>query len=183
MSDQKTRATEAAQILNLLLLDMIVGTRSLDIFNKILPPKERWGKAEHGMIRMCHFHFLLALHKFAEFYDHYHLFITDDCKQQFKAAVREINQKGIVEFRNKYIGHILQKKTGRPLDVMEMETYLQRIYGNHDDEVFVSWINDHKNAFPATVVSIVQHTRDRIMESYSVSDDDINERKQMRHGT
>jgi hypothetical protein len=173
MSNKKSRAIDAARILNMLRLELIVGTRSLEIFNKILPHRELGGAAEQGMIRMCHFHFLLSLCKFVEFYDHYHSIIPEDCKQQFKGAVREINKKGIIEFRNKYIGHILEKRTGRPLDLINIETYLHRIYGN-DDEVFIAWINDHKNIFPTTVVSVVEHTRTRIMESYSISDIDIN---------
>lgn len=172
MINPKTKAIEATRILNMLLLDLIVGTRSLDIFNKILT-KKPWGKAEPGMIRMCHYHFLFALDKIVEFYDCYHLIIPVDCKKEYKGIVRQINKKGIVEFRNKYVGHIRNRDTGRPLDVKELETYLTRIYGE-SEEIFISWINDHKNVFPSTVVSIVEYTRDGIMEKYSVSDEDIN---------
>ena len=85
-----------------------------------------------------------------------------------------IESKKIGDFRNKYVAHIIDNETGRPLNIEELDVYLKSIYG-HDRSHFVSWVNDRKNNFPDTVVSVVARTRDFIMKDNGITKEEMNQ--------
>lgn len=87
--------------------------------------------------------------------------------------MREIKQKGVVEFRNKCIGHIWDKDQHRPLIHSEIVTRLDRLTGANLSG-FMDWINDPKaNTFPSTVVSIVETVRDTLMTQHGITQDEF----------
>ena len=71
---------------------------------------------------------------------------------------KEIRIRGIVEFRNTYVGHIWNRRTNRPIEDVEIDAAVSRI--QRDDEVgFLAWVYKPRNdVFPETVVSIISRT-------------------------
>jgi hypothetical protein len=94
--------------------------------------------------------------------------IPDDCRDACKGLLREVTRRNIQTFRNTFVGHIWDKEKNRPLTEDEIEAAANTIVEG-DEEAFVAWCNDvSANEFPNTVVSIVEHTRDRILEKYEL---------------
>jgi hypothetical protein len=84
-----------------------------------------------------------------------------------------LNDKQIPKFRNKVVGHILDKDRNAPITDQENDMYLQRIYGG-DYNAFLLWINNpNDNAFPKTVVSIIENAKKKITEDYKIDDLEI----------
>ena len=71
-----------------------------------------------------------------------------------------IESKGIYDFRNKYVAHVIDENTGRPLNLNELEVYIGAIFGE-DETSFIKWVNDQTNVFPTTLVSVLEKTWDR----------------------
>ena len=164
----ESRELSASRILDRLLIDVIVGTRSLEILDTLNARVQIAAPIYHGMRRMAHSHTLLGLCKFSEFYDEFHDLIPNECRTPCKNIKKLIKSKKIYEFRSKYVAHITDEKTGRPLNPDELENYIQSIFGV-DDSNFVRWVNDQVNEFPKTVVSVLEKTRDGIMAANNIS--------------
>jgi hypothetical protein len=99
-----------------------------------------------------------------------------DCRAPCKNVMKIIKSKGIYEFRSKYVAHLIDEKTGRPLNLDELEEYLDGIFGR-DETNFIRWVNDQKNVFPTTVVSVIEKTRDEIMKQNGISKEEMNQWK------
>jgi hypothetical protein len=123
--------------------------------------------------RICLSHTALALCKFTEFYDRFKTVIPTEHCDVCKALVREIADRGVVEFRNKCVGHIWDKEQNRPLVHSEIMVKLDRMTKNNFGE-FLKWINDPSgNIYPRTVVSIVETVRDSLARQYSLTPNEI----------
>lgn len=115
----------------------------------------------------------LTLDKWTEFYDRFHHVIPDDCRAECKSLVKEVRRRKIKGFRNTFIGHIWDKKRGRPLTGTEIEAAADAIVEG-DQDAFSTWCNNHEgNRYPDTIVSIVEHTRDRIREEFALTDAEL----------
>ena len=170
----KDKALDAARLADRLLIDVIVGTRSIDIFYKMNSNNTIHPVVFHGKLRMCYSHILLGLSKFTEFYKAYNDVIPVDCRIQCKNVSEIIECKGINKFRNKYVAHLIDKKTGRSLNLDEIEKYLDGFFGE-DETNFIKWVNDQENVFPSTVVSVIEKTRDEIMKQNGISKKEMNQ--------
>ena len=169
----KAKAIEAVRILNEFIGDLVVGTRSLELFES--PAISSRIKPNTGLAlwRMCLSHLVITLSKWAELYDRYKAIIPRDARQACEDLRNEINMRGIQKFRNTIVGHIWDKRLRRPLTRSEVDTRLATVLGQ-SQESFVKWINDPKNnIFPNTVVSICTYTRDRIQTEHSLKNSDI----------
>jgi hypothetical protein len=123
--------------------------------------------------KICVSHLVLALYKFVEFHRRFHALIPSEHRQSCKALVRNIRQKGVVEFRNKCVGHIWDKDRNRPLINSEIMTRLD-LLTNGDMRCFLNWINSLvSNEYPSTVISIVETLRDSLMSQYFISPDEF----------
>jgi hypothetical protein len=123
--------------------------------------------------KICVSHLVLALCKFVEFYKRFHQVLPSGHRETCKTLVCEINQRGIVEFRNKCVGHIWDKEQQRPLIHSEIMLRLTRLTDG-DMSGFLNWINNPAgNQYPYTVVSVVEGVRDSLMQEYSISPDEI----------
>jgi len=87
-----------------------------------------------------------------------------------------IEGKSIYDFRSKYVAHLIDQKTGRPLNFDELEQYIDGIFGK-DEANFIRWVNDQKNVFPSTVVSVIEKTRDEIMKQNQISKEEMTQWK------
>jgi hypothetical protein len=164
----RERALDAWGLVDRLLVDVVVGTRSLDIFESLNSKVAIRPAVYAGMRRMCHSQTLLGLAKFAEFYETYRGLIPADCRAPCKDTVKTFKRKRIHEFRSKYVAHLVDKETGRPLNLDQLERYVAGIYGQ-DEAGFVRWVHDQKNVFPTTVVSVLERTRDEIAKEHGIS--------------
>lgn len=123
--------------------------------------------------KICLSHLVLSLAKFVEFYRRFHQIIPAEHRDVVRGLVRSINQKGVVDFRNKCVGHIWDTQKGRPLVNSEIMARLGDMTGN-DFDGFLKWINDPRgNTYPATVVSIVVTIRSTLMAQYSIASNEV----------
>ena len=174
MLDSKTirmniKAKQAFDVLNEFIVDLITGSRSIEIFESKSFRRQNNSVPHTARIRMCYSHIFVALAKWIEFYEHFQSIIPSDCHSECKGLYNEIKKLGIVQFRNKRVGHIWDKKQNRPWTTEETNAYFNSILSDNPN-IFLKWINDpSNNSFPNTVVSIVEKTRDRIQQEYSLS--------------
>ena len=169
----RLRATHAADTLNDFVGDFVSGVMLLREYDA----HYRAGRIKLPLMvtvqKICLSHLILSLCKFTEFYDRFKSVIPPEHVDTCKKLVRTITDKGVKEFRNKCVGHIWDKDSGRPLLNSEIMDRLNRMI-DLDIEAFLKWINDPKaNDYPATVVSIVETVRNALMVKYSLSPDEI----------
>jgi len=123
--------------------------------------------------KICISHLVLGLCKFVEFYQRFHQIIPSEYRETCKNLVRDINRKGVIEFRNKCVGHIWDTRLQRPLIHSEIMARLGRLTDG-DMSGFLNWINNPKgNQFPSTVVSIVEAVRNALMSEHFIAPDEI----------
>jgi len=170
---EKTKIIEAYILLDNFLLDLIVGTRSLEIFNA--PVFKNTQYSHRGLVRMSISHIILNLSKLMEFYEKYKDYIPDEpeIKMAWKKLYKDLRGRDIKYFRNKVVGHIWDKKKGKPLGNNEVEKYYQSIIGPQED-TFFQWVNNtEENIFPQTVRSVVEYTRKRMLDVYKFTKNDF----------
>lgn len=166
-------AADAADLLNDLVGDFVTATNQL-----------RLAIAQHasgalslqeivGIQKMCLSHLILACTKLVEVYERYHRVIPEEPRIQMKQLVSEFNRRGISNFRNKVAGHIWDKERGCPWRLSEIMEALVDMAGG-DLGRFLSWANDPRNnAFPNTILSVVERARDDLMAAYGLSPDEL----------
>ena len=90
-----------------------------------------------------------------------------------KSQKKKFKKKGIINFRNKYVGHIWDNDNQRPLLKEEIDEYLEKIIGENES-AFIEWVNNPKaNNFPNTVVSITEEARQTIVDKYNLKESDL----------
>ena len=66
----KSKAIEAYRILNDLLGDLVIGTRSVELFAQPFISSQMSKAFKIGVTRLCVFHLIISLNKYIEFYKH-----------------------------------------------------------------------------------------------------------------
>lgn len=170
MRRHDARAHEAWQILNELVGDLVTGVRIIDILDAPLF-RDLAPKSLPLLKRISFFHLLVSLAKWKEFHERYKSVLPDDCRAACEKVSKELGARQILVLRNKYVAHIWDKDTGRPLTSQELGFYLDAMF-NGNEKAFLGWIHDpSQNEFPKTVVSIAEHTRNRIAAEYNITHD------------
>ena len=122
---------------------------------------------------MCVWHVILTLSKWQEVYDCYNQVFPIGLREASQTLCKELERRGVRNFRNTVVGHILDKKTKRPILATEINAKLTKIF-NGSPETFLLWVNNPDgNHFPDTVVGIVEHVRDRLMQDFSITKHDL----------
>ena len=166
----KTKAIEACRILNDILCDLVVGTRTIDLYSHPQISSQMSTSLETGVTRLCLFHLIISLNKYIEFYKHYKNIIPEEARTPCKELVKQISAKNIPEFRNKVAGHIWDRDKKRPITQEENDIYINNICGG-DLKSFLFWVNNpERNMYPVNIVALVEQTRDMIAEKYNVKD-------------
>lgn len=171
--NQRERAVEAVRLLNSFLLDFVVGTRGLEIFDcpAIEPSVSR--TVAIGLNRMAISHLVISLAKWKEFYQHYRAILPTDVRDACLSLHDQVISRGIVRFRNTVVGHIIDNDRRRPLTSREIDERLERVIAG-DREDFLLWINNPAdNTFPHSVLAITEHVRNRLQNEYGVHDEEI----------
>lgn len=171
--ESRDTAIQAFHILNYFVGDLVVASRIRRHFQSLHAANQA-SSAPHGAVnRMCLSYLFLTLDKWDEFYRHFHPIIPDSCRNACRQLRDEINRLGIKRFRNTVVGHIWDKKRNRPLTDQEIEEAVNIIVKN-DPDAFEAWCNNPDgNHFPETVISIIEHTRDRIRADYRLDDVEV----------
>lgn len=126
-----------------------------------------------GFNRLCLFHIIITLAKFAEFYKENKDVLPRACHADLKDLVRSIDQRGILKFRNNVVGHLYEEKTKKPLTLAEVASRVELITQG-DLQGFFLWVNDGKaNPYPTTVISVVERVRDLIRDENQFSNTDL----------
>jgi hypothetical protein len=169
MTKTKTNAVHAFHLLNQFVGDLAAGSQVHRFYHSPRISNLASATTIGCVNRMCLSHLFLTLDKWEEFYNRFHRVVPTDCRAACKALVKEVQRRKIRRFRNTFVGHIWSNKLGRPLTQDEIESAVQDIVEG-DQDGFVRWCTDHEsNMYPATVISIVEHTRDRIREDFNLS--------------
>jgi hypothetical protein len=172
-ASDRAAAVHAVDTLNDFVGDFVSGVMLLREYNA----QYQAGKAPLPLMvtvqKICLSHLVLGLAKFVEFYQRFHQIIPSEHRDVVKGLVRTIERKGVVNFRNKCVGHIWDTDQGRPLIHSEIMSRLEQTTGN-DFDGFLKWINEPRgNTFPTSVVSIVETVRDTLMAQHAITPDEV----------
>ena len=169
----RVTAVEAFRFLNDYVGDLVAGTRSLELFETSPLFSNVSDSMRVVLRRMCLSHLVVTLSKWGEVYDRYRDVFPDDVLQPCRDLRKELDRRGVRNFRNTAVGHIWDKKLRRPLTVSEVENRLGLVIGN-DLASFRTWINNPAgNEFPYTVVAVCERIRDRIGEQHGLGSADL----------
>jgi hypothetical protein len=166
---ERIHAIEATRLLNEFVGDLVVSSRAMEWLElPALQPKVSH-EFKVTMNRMCVWHLIATLSKWQEVYDCYHEVFPGDVRKASRDLRKELEKRGVRDFRNTVVGHILDKKTKKPLSRTDIDQRLNKI-SSGDYEGFLRWVNaSGGNVFPNTVVSIVEQIRDRLTQEYSIT--------------
>jgi hypothetical protein len=170
------RAVDAADVLNDFIGDFITGVM---VFREY-EAQARAGKVPLDMMvgiqKMCVSHLVLAFAKFEEFWKHYHDVVPGEHREACRAIRTTIRERKVSEFRNRCVGHIWSNDARRPLKHSEVMEALQTLV-NQDLGAFLRWINNPEaNAYPSTVVSVIEAVRDAIVAEHGIRPEEIVDR-------
>lgn len=94
--------------------------------------------------------------------------IPDTCKSACRELYKELNRRHVKLLRNTFIGHILDKKTRRPISGEDLNYFFNNVTRGGLD-AFLNWIHTPgRIRFPESVVSVVEKTRDEIAREYQL---------------
>ena len=169
----RSKFVDASNILNQIALDLIVSIEARKHFKEMGDGLTKNVQVRIGLNRMCLFQIILALNKYMEFYGNYKDTIPAKFQDESRSLFQKIKQKEINKFRNKFVGHIINNDTKRPLSKEEYDHFANKILGKNP-EAFLKWIYDAgNNSFPNTVVAIVETMRDEIMGANKIDKSDF----------
>lgn len=147
---------DACLVLEYLIHDLIAGHQLYDFFVSVGKSVPANPESEKAVRRMYVSYLLLALCKLSEFYTHYKWLIPDSQKSRSKVIEGELNRRGIRRLRNTFIGHILDKETGRPVTDVELNRAFNAAIDN-DLGQFLKWVHVSGNVTsPDTVVGALE---------------------------
>ena len=162
-SKKEVRARQSVGLLNFFIGDVVTSVQVIWNIEKIYGT----GQSASCVKRMCLSHLILTVYKWTEFYDRFKEIIPEDCRVVSKTLVKNIERREIKSFRDRFIGHIWDRRKNRPLDEDEIISCVNTITGG-DEDSFLRWCNNPDDKSSPTVVSVIERVRDRIKEEYDV---------------
>jgi len=169
----RMKAIEAFRMLNDFVGDLVAGTRSLEVFESPAFASKLGENTQLILRRMCLSHVVVTLSKWAELYDRYRAVIPNGQREACLSLRKEIDTRGIRDFRNAVVGHIWDDTLKRPLVRSEVDERLARVLGD-SQQAFLAWINNPvSNDFPKTVVAICEAARESIRAEHGLNDAEL----------
>lgn len=123
----RPKAIEAVRILNDFVGDLVAGTRSMEVFESPGFSSKIGANTQLILRRMCLSHLVVTLSKWAELYDSYKAVIPSETRAACLKLRKEIDARGIRDFRNTVVGHIWDSELKRPLMRSEVDTRLAKV--------------------------------------------------------
>jgi hypothetical protein len=166
MRKTQLEAQDAWSVLNYLVADLLSAAKLYPLFLSLAELANTPDQSIKAVRRMYVPYLILTLVKFCEFYEHYKGIIPDGCKAACQEVYKELKRRHVKLLRNTFIGHILDKKTGRPISGEDANYLFNHVTGGNLD-AFLNWIHTPgRIRFPESVLSIVEKTRDEIAREY-----------------
>ena len=164
---------EAFRLGSDLMMDLVAGTQTYYILARRFDEVPTPDHVRTAITRLCVFHTIITLSKWVELYGRYRAIIPMDVRDTAKKLRNEIDERGIVEFRNKVVGHIWDADLQRALTNEEVQDRLD-VITKSNVAGFFAWINDGRlEDNPNTAVGMIEIVRDRIRDEYGLSDADL----------
>ena len=159
----ETREDEAMRVITQITLDLsaIVNLKHMkDIsLGKKIPIKSPIGFLHEQILVNSA---ILSLCKWIEFYKFYRDLIPESVFKHAEKLNSDISKTKPQKFRNNHIGHILNRKTKKPLSGEEIAESYKAIFGGRFSE-FWAWLGE-MNPNPNTIVSRMDVVRDAIRD-------------------
>lgn len=172
----REKAVNAADMLNDLIGDLIGRAMLLREWDAQFKAGRVPEMLMVNVQKICVSHLALSLCKFVEFHKRFHQAIPSMHRETCRNPLRDVNRRGVIEFRNKCVGHILDTDQQRPLIHSEIMARLGRMTGG-DMSGFLNWISNPKgNEYPLTSISVIQTVRDALISDHSIKLDEIIQR-------
>ena len=169
----RDRIVDAIDVLNDLVGDLGTGTNVLRDYHAQAAAGKMPADILSGVQRLCVSHIVLGCCKFIEFYERFHDVVPEEHRPVAKRLLKELNARGMVEFRNTVAGHIRHNQLGRPLRNSEITGLLQEMMRG-SVEGFLSWVNElQSGARNETVTAVIESLRDALIELHEVSPDEV----------
>lgn len=169
----RDRAVDAVDVLGDFIPDLVTATNVYREYDAQLQSGKLPPALMVGVQRMCFSHLVLACYKLTEFYKRFHDILPAEHHGNVKGLVTEFNRRGIVDFRNKVVGHIWDKGNDRPLRLSEIMQRLQTITNNNMHS-FLDWINQPRgNIYPVNVVAVVETLRNALIAQHGITRDEV----------
>jgi hypothetical protein len=156
------------------MMDLVAG-RSVYVVLRTLFARQTTipDSVETAAARLCLFHAIVSLSKWAELYDRYKDVIPDEVRDEAKRLRAEVVARGILEFRNKVVGHVWDLDRHRALSNAEIEERLQAITRS-DVASFLDWAgNPEPDSTDESAALVIERVRDSIRNHYGLTDDDL----------
>lgn len=172
----RTLAVDAVDMLNEFIGDFVAATMTYREYHSLARRGRVTMQEMVAIQKMCFSHLVLGLAKFLEFYQHYHSVIPEGIRRDVKNTKKIVEAKGVMRLRNAYAGHIWDDEHQRPLRGTEVEAHFRDLMRN-DPNAFLLWINNpDDNAFPNTMVGVVETLRDQIAAEFEIAPEEVTER-------
>jgi hypothetical protein len=117
-------------------------------------------------------HLVVALSKWSELYKRYRDVIPENVSKDAKDLVGDIEDRGVVTFRNTVVGHVWDNEVKRALTAQEVEERLSQVLGGSVDD-FLMWINNPNELNASTVVCIIEMIHDQIRNDRGFTEEDL----------
>ena len=114
-NQMRVEAVYAADILNDFVGDFVSGVMPFHEWEATFDAQHVTEETKVAVQKICLFHLVLGLSKFEEFYRSFHRVIPSEHRDACKGLLRQIQRKGVIDFRNTCVGHIWDKLLDRPL--------------------------------------------------------------------
>jgi hypothetical protein len=176
-STDREKALEVYRLATDLHQDLIVAARAHKLFyplvSKFVGENPAAVALEVGFRRLYLFHIIMLLAKVSELYKRNRAILPLGCREEFKALVKRIEERGILRFRNAVAGHLYDKETQKSLTATEVNARANKITEDNLEGFFL-WVNNKAdNSYPTTVVSIVERARDLLRNEHNFRKNDL----------
>lgn len=168
----RAEAIEVVRLLNDLWGDILAGDGLFQLLEEHRIPFR--SEAHLGYVqRMVFFHLAMMLCKLAEFHEKYSRFLSDESQLWLRGLYAKVRSTGLLDLRNKAIGHIIDEDTGRPLTGDQLDALFQRAVGG-DSEQFCRWLRNKEDPGSLeTVMGRVIWLRDLVMSEHGLTASDL----------
>ncbi len=170
---QLRRPREAFRLANDLMTDLVAGTTTYSIFQRQFEREPVPDHVRVAVTRLCLFHAVMCLSKWAELYDKYKDVIPESVRADAKRLRGDVAGRGIVAFRNKVAGHVWDRDLKRALSNAEVEHRLSQITRSNV-ATFLDWSgNPEPPAGTESAALVIENVRNAIRDKYRFGDGDL----------
>jgi len=165
---REEQALQAVGVLNNLIGDIITGEKSHGIWETIFNNRPATPEDVRAAVFRMHItQLVLALTRTRELWLNYSNIVPGELHKEFVAIVQRIEKSGAVKFRNKFVGHIMDNDTNRPLNGAEIDQRFNKVIDGNFDE-FLIWMNQQSDPERKSVAQFLERVRDGLISQYGL---------------